>query len=213
MRSRLWIQSLPEISAVLLLRLRGERIDYKVDYGDVDAIAELLRAIARREGIGDVLANGIRFAAKQWGLEDVAVHVKGLEPPGYDPRSLKGMGLAYATSDRGACHLRATFYKAKLIGMISPDQIEGKTRLFAGFENRLILFDSLIFCRIYRDLYQWEELSNIINALTGLEGRTAALEARANEITNLVRQFNLREGLRPEHDRLPKIFLSEIRTQ
>ena len=59
-------------------------------------------------------------------MEDVAVHVKGLEPAGYDPRVLKGMGLAYAVSDRGACHLRTTFYKPELTGMIDPSQIEGK---------------------------------------------------------------------------------------
>ncbi|MBW2082262.1 MAG: aldehyde ferredoxin oxidoreductase family protein, partial [Deltaproteobacteria bacterium] len=98
---------------------RRGKIDYVIDYGDVDAIATLLKKIARREDIGDILARGIKFAAKEWDLEDIAVHVKGLEPAGYDPRALKGMGLAYATSDRGACHLRATFYKPELSGMIS----------------------------------------------------------------------------------------------
>ena len=97
------------LAAFSIEAYRRGRSDYAVDYGDVDAIAELLHMIARREGIGDLLANGIRHAAKQWDLEDIAVHVKGMEPAGYDPRVLKGMGLAYATSDRGACHLRATF--------------------------------------------------------------------------------------------------------
>ncbi|MCK4331480.1 MAG: aldehyde ferredoxin oxidoreductase family protein, partial [Dehalococcoidia bacterium] len=79
----------------------------KIEYGDFDEIAKLLNKVSRREGIGAILAEGIVHASKKWGLEDLAVHVKGLEPAGYDPRVLKGMGLAYATSDRGACHLRA----------------------------------------------------------------------------------------------------------
>jgi aldehyde:ferredoxin oxidoreductase len=63
------------------------------------------------------------------------------------------MGLAYATSDRGACHLRATFYKSELSGMISPEQIAGKAELFIEFEDRLTIFDILILCRFYRDFY------------------------------------------------------------
>ena len=74
--------------------------------------------IARREGVGAVLAKGMVAAAEALGLEDLAVHVKGLEPAGFDPRVLKGMGLSYATAARGACHLRGTFYKAELSGEI-----------------------------------------------------------------------------------------------
>ncbi len=78
------------------------KIDYKIDYNDVDGLADLLYKIAKREDIGDILAKGIRYAANIWGMEDIAIHVKGLEPAGYDPRVLKGMALAYATSPRGA---------------------------------------------------------------------------------------------------------------
>jgi aldehyde:ferredoxin oxidoreductase len=180
------------------------KIDFKIDYGDVDAIADLLKLIAQREGIGDILARGIKYAASTWDLEDIAVHVKGMEPAGYDPRVLKGMGLAYATSDRGACHLRATFYKPELTGMIPPDQIEGKAELFVEFEDRLTIFDSLVFCRFYRDLYLWDVLGEIIHALTGLNADKEALQAHAATISTLVRRFNLREGLTPEDDWLSK---------
>ncbi len=183
---------------------RRGKVDYKIDYGDVDAIAGLLGKIARREDIGDVLAWGITYAASQWDLEDIAVHVKGLEPAGYDPRVLKGMALGYATSDRGACHLRATFYKAELSGMIDKDQIEGKAELFIDFENRLLLFDTLIFCRFYRDLYTWERMGEIITAVTGMNGEKNVLQEKAASIATLIRKFNLREGLRPEDDRLSK---------
>ncbi|MFO7987648.1 MAG: aldehyde ferredoxin oxidoreductase family protein [Desulfatiglandaceae bacterium] len=190
---------------------RRGKSDYKIDYGDVDAIADLLHKIARREDIGKVLAEGIRVAAKEWGLEDVAVHVKGMEPAGYDPRVLKGMGLGYATSDRGACHLRATFYKPELTGMIAPDEIEGKAELFLDFEDRLTLFDTFILCRFYRDLYTWEKLGAVIGAVTGITADKKALQVKAAAISTLIRRFNLREGLKPEDDRLPKGLHRELK--
>jgi aldehyde:ferredoxin oxidoreductase len=186
------------------------KIEYPIDYGDVDAIAGLLIMIATRSDIGDVLARGIRYAARKWDMEDIAVHVKGLEPAGYDPRVLKGMALGYATSDRGACHLRSTFYKPELSGMIKPDQIEGKAELFVDFEDRLTIFDTLILCRFYRDLYPWEELKRMIQAVTGLEAGKETLRSTAAAIATLVRSFNLREGLTSEDDRLPKGLYREL---
>jgi aldehyde:ferredoxin oxidoreductase len=188
---------------------RQGKINHNIDYGQVDAIAELLEDTAARRGIGDVLARGIKFAAKQWNMEEQAIHVKGMEPAGYDPRLLKGMGLAYGTSDRGACHLRATFYKPELSGVIDPEQIEGKAEVFAEWEDRLTIFDALIVCRFYRDLYQWEELSTILKATTGLDLDKEAMRSIAATITDSARRFNLREGLTPEDDRLPKRFHRE----
>jgi aldehyde:ferredoxin oxidoreductase len=191
------------LCAFAMEAVRQGKIDAAIAPGDADTIAVLLNQIARKEGIGAILAEGIRPAAETWGLEDVAVHVKGMEPAGYDPRSLKGMGLAYATSDRGACHLRATFYKPELAGMIDRDQIEGKAEMFIDFEDRLTIFDTLILCRFYRDLYPWESLVEIINAVTGLDVDKAALSAKAAAVSTLVRRFNLREGLTAEDDTLP----------
>jgi aldehyde:ferredoxin oxidoreductase len=178
------------------------RIDDAIDYGDVDAIADLLKKIAYRQGIGDILANGIRYAAKAWDLEEIAVHAKGLEPAGYDPRVLKGMGLAYATSDRGACHLRATFYKPELSGIISPEQTKGKAEVFVDFEDRLTLFDALVFCRFYRDMYAWDQLEEIVHMVTGIDVDKCRLQEMAASISTLVRRFNIREGMLPEDDSL-----------
>ena len=184
-------------------------IGEKIEYGDVDRIAKLLHQITQREGIGAILADGIVPAAKEWGLEDLAIHVKGLEPAGYEPRVLKGMGLAYAVSDRGACHLRATVYKAELSGIIPPEQIEGKAEVLIDFEDRHTLFDCLILCRFFRDLYPWEKLSEIISATTGMELDKQGLQKLALGITNKAREFNLREGLTKADDTLPKRFLEE----
>jgi aldehyde:ferredoxin oxidoreductase len=197
------------LAAFAIEAARQKRIHLKIDYGDVDGIARLLEDIARRNGIGAILADGIKSAAKAWSMEDQAIHVKGLEPAGYDPRVLKGMGLAYGTSDRGACHLRATFYKPELAKMIDPDQIEGKAAMFVEWEDRLTVFDTLILCRFYRDLYQWEELSTIIEGTTGLRLDKEGMRAIAANVTNETRRFNVREGLKPEDDHLPQRFHRE----
>jgi aldehyde:ferredoxin oxidoreductase len=197
------------LAALAIEASRQGKIDYEIDYGQVDRIAQLIEDIAYRKGVGDTLAQGIKHAASAWGLEDQAIHVKGLEPAGYDPRVLKGMGLAYASSDRGACHLRATFYKPELAKMIDPDQIEGKAAMFAEWEDRLTIFDTLILCRFYRDLYQWDELATMIRATTGMDLDTAQMRAIAARVADNTRRFNLREGLTPEDDRLPKRFHDE----
>jgi len=188
---------------------RQGRTQLKIDYGDVDAMASLLEDMAHRRGTGEILSRGIKKASQEWGMEDQAIHVKGLEPAGYDPRVLKGMGLAYGTSDRGACHLRATFYKPELSGMIDPDQIQGKAAIFTEWEDRLTLFDTLILCRFYRDLYQWEELAAIIEGTTGLKLTKDDMRSIASSITDNTRRFNIREGLDLEDDRLPPRFHNE----
>jgi aldehyde:ferredoxin oxidoreductase len=186
------------------------RIKEKIKWGDVDKIAELLNDISSKKGIGAILADGIRHAAETWGMEDVAIHINGLDPAGYDPRILKGMGLAYATSDRGACHLRSTFYKAELAGMIPMDQVEGKAKLFLEFEDRFNIHDSLILCRFYRDIYwDWNYLSTIVEITTGLKLDEKGLRKVSSNIQNETRRFNLREGVTAKDDTLPKRFFDE----
>ena len=197
------------LAALTIEAFRQGKIDYKIDYGQVDAIATLLEDIAQRRGIGDILARGIKYTAKAWDMEDQAIHVKGLEPAGYDPRALKGMGLAYGTSARGACHLRATFYKPELSGMIDPDRIDGKAKMFTEWEDRLTIFDAMILCRFYRDLYQWDELSTMIQATTGMDLTIQSMRTIAGAILDNIRRFNLREGLTHEDDRIPRRFFQE----
>ncbi|MCP4021237.1 MAG: aldehyde ferredoxin oxidoreductase family protein [Desulfobacteraceae bacterium] len=184
--------------------------DYEILFGDTDGIAKLLNFICQQKDIGELLSKGIIEAAKAWGMEDDAVHVKGMEPAGYDPRVLKGMGLGYATSDRGACHLRATFYKPELAGIIDPDQIGGKAKVFIDFEDRLTLFDSLILCKFYRDLYPWELLETLISGATGMDGSKENLAKIAWRISSMVRQFNIAEGMTIRHEALPKPFYQPL---
>ncbi|MDW7710008.1 MAG: aldehyde ferredoxin oxidoreductase family protein [Deferrisomatales bacterium] len=184
-------------------------IPEKVAYGDVAAAEGLLADIAARRGLGQVLSRGIAPASREWKLEDLAIHVKGLEPAGYDPRVLKGMGLAYATSDRGACHLRSTFYKPELSGQIAPDAVEGKAALFVDYEDRLNLFDGLILCRFFRDFYPWEGLGEVVRLTTGMDLGQEGLRDLARNIADQARRFNLAEGLTPADDWLPSRFFDE----
>lgn len=185
------------------------RIKEKLEYGNADHAAWLLNMIATREGIGGVLAEGIIPASQAFDLEELAVHVKGMEPAGYDPRLLKGVGLGYAVSDRGACHLRATFYKPELAGISPPDQMEGKAEVFIDYEDRLNIFDTLILCRFYRDLYPWEELQEMIRCTTGLDLNPEELRSLSARVMNDTRRFNIQEGLTAKDDTLPKRFFEE----
>ena len=93
--------------------------------------------------------------------------------------------------------------------MIDPEKIDGKAEMFAEWEDRLTIFDSLILCRFYRDLYQWDELSAMIKRVTGLELDKEAMKTIARSIANETRRFNMREGLTPNDDQLPQRFFTE----
>ena len=127
----------------------------------------------------------------------------------YEPRVLKGMALAYATSDRGACNLRSTVYSPELSGKIPPEQVEGKAEAVVDLEDRHNIFDSLILCRFFRDLYLWEEMSLIIRATTGMEFDKEQLRKIASNIANKTREFNVREGITAADDTLPERLFKE----
>jgi aldehyde:ferredoxin oxidoreductase len=189
---------------------KRKKIKDNLHYGEVDGIAKILTKIAHRKGVGRILSEGVRHAAKVWEMEEEAIHVKGLEPAGFDPRVLKGMGLAYATSDRGACHLRATFYKSELSGQSPPGQIKGKAKLFVDYEDKMTLFDALILCRFYRDLITWKDLQEIIKSGCGFSVNRKSLKAMASGIINLTRAFNQQEGVTKKEDKLPRRFFREV---
>lgn len=197
------------LAALVIEASRQGKINKSYEYGDAEGVAKILAQTARREGLGGLIAEGIKSAGEELDMADQTVHVKGLEPAGYDPRVLKGMGLAYAVSPRGACHLRSTFYKPELAGMIDPDQIENKAEMFLDFEDRCTLFDTMIICRFYRDFYLWEALSELFYMATGTRFSKQDLQALASRITDNTRRFNIREGLTMADDSLPKRLLKE----
>jgi aldehyde:ferredoxin oxidoreductase len=199
------------ISAFAVEAYKAGKIDFEIEYNQPDKMAELFGLIANKEGVGALLGEGIRTASEKLELEHIAVHVKGLEPAGFDPRVLKGMGLSYATAARGACHLRGTFYKAELSGQMEKDQIAGKAELLVDYEDRATIFDCLILCRFFRDFILWDRLQMLVEATTGMKLTLAELSSLANTITQQTRQFNAREGLDASHDKLPSALLKKNR--
>ncbi len=183
-------------------------------FGNAEAGIALLEKIVRREGIGDLLAEGTRRAAAQVGRgsEAFAMHVKGLEMAGYDPRGLKTMALGYAVGTRGACHNRAPGYNADIQGRVDrfiggPDH---GTALVA-LEDRAALFDALGLCKFIRAVFGdfYAEVGRLYRAVTGLEMTPEMLEQAGARICNLKRAFNLREGWVAADDWLPPRALAD----
>ena len=190
---------------------RKGKIDYKIEFGDVESAAELIKMIAYRKGIGNILADGVARAAKVLGLEDIAIHVKGMEPAGYEPRTLKGMSLAYAVSPRGACHLRMMAYYVDIRGLAGPpDELsERKIAKLIEFEDFMTAFDSLMICKFGRDIFSLEIMWKLLNAVTGFDISYEEFRKALERITLLTRLFNEREGFDRERDNLPERFFRE----
>jgi aldehyde:ferredoxin oxidoreductase len=192
------------LCALAIEASRRGLIDEQMDFGDPDCVAGFLRKMCLREGIGDIWAEGILRVEKEYGLEGVAVHVKGMEPAGYEPREMKGMGLGFATTARGACHLRATMYKPELIGVIDRHIIEGKAAIYCDWEDRLTIMDCLVYCRFYRDLVQWPYITAVVNAVIGADYDEDDLHRIANRIITMTHDFNAARGIGRESERLPE---------
>jgi aldehyde:ferredoxin oxidoreductase len=185
------------------------RLYTDLEYGNADRIADLIKDISCRRGIGDILAMGIKDASQELGLNDLAIHVKGLEPAGYDPRILRGMGLAYATSPRGACHLRATVYKAELSGMHEFSTNDGEVKVLIDFENHHIIQDTGIICRFTRDLTPINFLVDLYSSVTGYNYSENKFKQITNNILSEIRNFNLSTGMETGADTLPDRFFDE----
>jgi len=188
------------------------KIKEKYEYGNTDHAEELIRKIVFKEGIGEILSEGIVYAAKYFGLEDIAIHNKGLEPAGYDPRVLPGTALGYAVSMRGGCHLRSGFYRAELTGYSDPENLENKAYDVVDWEDRFCVQDTLILCRFFRDIYWWDETVELFRLLYDDESIDKKfLKDMSNRIHTLAKCFNIRENPDKidELDTLPKRLFEE----
>jgi len=187
------------------------RLNLNLPFGDTPRTEEMLHRIAHRDGLGGILAEGIRDAARILGLEDLAIHVKGLELPGFDPRSLKGMGLAYATSQRGATHLQSLFYLDEIKREFRSEDIRERVQAMVEAEDQMTLFDMLLICKFYRNYLEWNDIIYLIEAVTGRRFHEGELRERASKILSLSMAFNRREGIPVEEDTLPGKFLKKAR--
>ncbi|HEY4828459.1 MAG TPA: aldehyde ferredoxin oxidoreductase C-terminal domain-containing protein, partial [Solirubrobacteraceae bacterium] len=183
-------------------------------FGDADALLRAIEEIGAREGLGDLLAQGSRSAAHTvgQGSERFAAHVKGLELPGYEPRTLQAMALGLAVNARGADHNRSGAYESDLSG--AHDRLAGGEPHVAGAietEDRAAVMDSLILCKFLRGVFEdpFPEWARLLDMVTGWEIDADELATTARRIVLAKRLFNLREGWTREEDWLPDRFLSE----
>jgi aldehyde:ferredoxin oxidoreductase len=183
-------------------------------FGHGEAILATIRAIANREGVGALLAEGSKRAAIETGRDSGywAMQVKGLELPGYDPRSLKTMALGLAVSPRGACHNRSGAYEADFSGEV--DRFRGdasRGALVAASEDFAAVLDSLIVCKFLRKCFTdfYADAAEMLAGVTGWDYTGAELRRAGERIHTLKKLFNIRERWQPEDDWLPERLLSE----
>ncbi|MHC1586598.1 MAG: aldehyde ferredoxin oxidoreductase family protein, partial [Candidatus Hecatellaceae archaeon] len=178
-------------------------------FGSGEALVRLAEKIGKREGIGEILADGVRPAIERLGVDPdkYAVDVKGQEVPGYEPRGSWGMALAYSTSDRGACHLRAWAVAQDAFGNMPPQSFEGKAELVKDLEDQNSVKWSLIVCDFWAINY--DEMAMLLSPAWGREVKVDELKLIGERIWNLGRLFNVREGYSRKDDKLPKKFFTQ----
>ena len=177
-------------------------------WGDYDGIRELIINTAYRRGLGELAALGVKAISEKLGVQDLAIHVKGLEPAAYDPRTLKGMILNNAISERGADHLWSSAYAVDIAGQAGGRFATGedKVRAIMDIEERNALYDSMLLCKFGRVIYTWDVIRDALNAVTGFGYTTDELRETAQRIIVLHRYMN---KTTIDQDRLPPRWLRE----
>jgi aldehyde:ferredoxin oxidoreductase len=194
----------------------------EITFGDPNVIVELVEKIAKREGVGDLLAEGTKVISERLGQdsERFAMNVKGLELPAYDPRAAKICGLAYVTANRGGDHITAyiegpTFIDTPFL-LVEDSKIEDpfvanpqETKVVADLEDALTVFDSIGGCKFMGILLKAEDYVDLISHATGWDFGVDDFRKTGERIYNLMRAFCIREGITRELDTLPRRLMED----
>ncbi|MHA2055167.1 MAG: aldehyde ferredoxin oxidoreductase family protein, partial [Candidatus Hodarchaeales archaeon] len=195
----------------------------EVTFGNSDAIIDLVHKIAKREGIGDLLAEGSKIMSERLGQdsERFAMHVKGLELPAYDSRAAKITGLAYATANRGGDHITAYIEGPAFMSMpfliveegeVDEDglaEIPEEARVVKDYEDAFGIFDALSGCKFMGMVLEGNDWADLIQSLLGYPFSEKDFRLTGERIYNLERIYNIREGLTRADDTLPKRLLED----
>jgi aldehyde:ferredoxin oxidoreductase len=190
----------------------------ELKWGDSGVMIEMVHKIGKREGLGKIFGEGLKIAAKQigGGAMDIALEVKGLEPPMHDPRSLASLALSYATYPRGACHRGSTHNLERScipeLGYDKPlerQTDEGKGVSTAVMQDYAGLFNSLKMCSIIINIIKPSELLKCLNCVTGWDMDITELLEAGERAFNLKRMYNVRLGMTRKEDTLPVRLLTE----
>ncbi|NHN46909.1 aldehyde ferredoxin oxidoreductase family protein [Halostella sp. JP-L12] len=184
-----------------------------LEWGDEETMIEMIERVAHREGdLADLLAEGQRRMAEEIDAHDCRLDVKGQAIAAYDPRCMKGMGIGYATSNRGACHLRGYTPAAEILGIpekVDPYEWEGKGELTATFQDMHAISDSFDICKFNAFAEGIEEYVLQYNGMTGLDYSEDDLLEAGERIYNLERYYNNLVGFDGDDDTLPDRFLED----
>jgi aldehyde:ferredoxin oxidoreductase len=202
---------------------RDETGGLDLTWGNAEAMIQAIHAIARREGIGQLLSDGVRAAAARLGpeAEAFALHVKGMELPYHDPRAFVDMAPNYATASRGACHLESLSYwlgyGVRWEGWQDPDEYDahdssGKGQVAVDFQNYMAIYNPLGLCKfIAKGKIGPRHVAHLVNAALGWDWNVEDLLHTGERLVNLKRLINLRLGITHADDTLPRRFLAEPR--
>ncbi|MGI5836871.1 MAG: aldehyde ferredoxin oxidoreductase family protein [Chloroflexota bacterium] len=181
-------------------------------FGDAGCLLPLIKAMAYREGLGDELAEGSARLAARYGSPELSMQVKGMEIPAYDPRAMQSQGLAYATSNRGGCHLRANMMGPTILGLPKlVDRLNGRGQagLAIEIQNLNAVLDSLVLCKFGHMGLGEDHYARLLSTVTGHFYSEADMLKVGERIWNLERLYNLRRGFTARDDTLPRRLLEE----
>lgn len=181
-------------------------------FGSAEAVTKMAELTGRGEGFGAELGLGSKRLCEKYGRPELSMTVKGQEFPAYDPRGFQGMGLTYATSNRGACHLRSYTIASEVLGIpfkTDPLVTEGKAGLVKAFQDATAAFDASGLCIFTTFAWSLENLAPQLDAACPGDWTAEYLAEVGERIWTLERQFNLAAGMTAKDDTLPKRLLKD----
>ena len=187
-------------------------LDTDLEFGRADLLLKTVEDVAYRRGLGEHLAEGSKRLSARYGMPETSMQVKGLEFPAYDPRGMQGQGLLYATSNRGACHLRGNMLGPELLGapkMLDRHAPSGKSGILIVMQHTNAVIDSIGMCKFVNFAIGDDFFARLMTAITGVEYEVQDLQIIGERIWNLERLYNLRAGFTRDDDNLPPRFLNE----
>ena len=192
--------------------LTKEQLGIDARYGSAEALAFFAELTCKGEGFGKEIAQGSRRLCAKYGHPDLSMSVKGQEFPAYDSRGIQGMGLTYATSNRGACHLRSYTVASEVLGIpvkTDPLATEGKPALVKAFQDATAVFDSAGICLFTSFAWTLADVAPQLAAACTEEYTVEELGLIGERIWNMERDFNNRAGFTSKDDALPKRLTTE----
>lgn len=184
--------------------IKAEDVGYPLEFGNGAAILKILEQIAKREGIGNLLAEGTRIMAERigQGSKDYAMNVKGMEFAAWMPQRMTGIALTFATSNRGACHKRGPIGQ-ELMGQLPMESTDGKAAIVRGIQDQVNALFTLVACRFADFELSAELFVQLLNAATGMKKDLEQFRLIGERIWNLERLYNLAGGMTFADDMLP----------